>query len=163
VSARFTPRQSEPSGSSFAAGLFAGRSRRDKLRQAEHRRALPGFAVDFVDPSPGRFFLRRRFGTIQGNFHFNAILRAPERNCATFRRIVALEAEPASRNDRILKLQNDVVIETSDVGQVARGPTHRRHQAVIMVHTDANHMRAIAHGYRSLARATSHASRQSGQ
>jgi len=107
--------------------------------------------------------LRWRLRSRQGYFHFQTVGRAAQGDSARLMRTMAMEAEPASGHHGGLKLQDGFVFQPSSIGKVPRCSAHRRDQPVVRIETHYNLMASISHNYWSLASATSHASRHSGQ
>ena len=76
---------------------------------------------------------------------------------------MALEAVLARGDDGALELQDGFGAQTGGVSEIARNAADSGDQAIVRVQEQLNLVRQARHGYRSLASATSHASRQSGQ
>jgi hypothetical protein len=121
------------------------------------------FTVHLIDSFPRRLFVRRRFGAGKGDFDFQTVQRTAERNAAWCGQRMAVEAVLASRDNRRCKLQNHFIAEPCRISQIAGCTADGSNKPVIGIHAHGDLMGKVGHGYRSLASATSHASRQSGQ
>jgi len=124
------------------------------------------FAVHFVDANPGRLFARGRLGSGQCDFYFQAIGRTTDRDATGGAGRMAMKTVTAGRDDGSLKLQDDLVGETCGVSKIASSTSDSSNEAIIGIQAHGNLMGSFGHGYPvrfSLASATSHASRQSGQ
>ena len=77
--------------------------------------------------------------------------------------VVKREAEFAGGDDGYLELLDVVVGKAGGIGEDAHCTTRGGGQAFVVIEREPKVERVLGHGQRSLARATSHASRQSGQ
>ena len=74
-----------------------------------------------------------------------------------------MKAMFASRDDGGLKLQDHGVAQARGIREIARRSADGGNQAFVWIHANRDLVRKAGHGYALAARATSHASRQSGQ
>jgi hypothetical protein len=120
--------------------------------------------VNFIDAwkdwlflSFGAFFAR------EGEIYFKPILKSKQDNLAARRRTMAAEAMLAGRHDRRLQVENGFILQTRIVRKIAGSTASSGSQTYVGVHLQVNSLGVGWHGYWLLAKATSQASRQSGQ
>lgn len=102
--------------------------------------------------------------TGDGDFHFDAIVEAAEVDLAGCDAIaVRIEAQFAGGDDGDFELLNVGVGKARSIGKDAHSATGCGGEAFVVVEGEAEMERVFGHSQCSLARATSQASRQSGQ
>lgn len=120
--------------------------------------------MDFINPGQGGLFLPFRvLFSGEADADFEAVIEALEGHAAMGSRGVAGEAVLAGGDDGGLQGKDAFILEAGGIGEVAGGAAGGGGQADVCVHFKVNALGVVRHGYRLPARATSQASRQSGQ
>jgi len=126
--------------------LVCGRIGGDEFGKAENGGVVSGFALNFVNASPGRFLALRRLCVGKIDFHFEAVEFAAKRNGTRSAGRMTTEAVLAGRNDGSLKFENSLVTQTRSVREIAGGTTDGGDQALVRIHANGNLMGRGRHG-----------------